>query len=88
MSFSRLECVAHDTCGIFYFHWDRHQIDGPTVFSVSSERNRYTVESQVFSVPGPSGDRTPAGSVPSGRANHYTTAHLTSDLQLKPYIAQ
>ena len=24
-------------------------------------------------MPGPSGDRTPTGGVPSGRANHYTT---------------
>ena len=25
--------------GIFYFPWHRHQIEGPTAFSVSSERH-------------------------------------------------
>ena len=34
LSFSRLECGVHDRlhiyplCGIFYFHWHRHQIEG------------------------------------------------------------
>ena len=39
--FSRLECGIHDPlCGIFYFTWPRHQIEGrPTASSVSSERH-------------------------------------------------
>ena len=38
LSFSRLECGVHDRlhihplCGIFYFPWDRHQIEGPNGF--------------------------------------------------------
>ncbi len=69
LSFSRLECGVHDRlhiypllCGIFYFPWRRHHIEGfkrPMTFSVSSERQWLLVL----------GDGTPNNSVSSGCAN-------------------
>ena len=58
LSFSRLECGVHDRlhiyplCGIFYFPWHRHQIEGTNGFyCLIRKTERFTisnVESQVF----------------------------------------
>ena len=58
LSFSRLECGVHDRlhisplCGIFYFPWYRHQIEGTNGFyGLIRNTERFTisnVESQVF----------------------------------------
>ena len=66
LSFYRLECGVHDRlyiyhlCGIFYFPWHRHQIEGTNGFyCLIRKTQRYTVsnvESQIFTpnnVPGP-----------------------------------
>ena len=45
LSFSRLECGVHDRlhiyplCGIFYFPWHRHQIEGSNGFLVSHSKD-------------------------------------------------
>ena len=58
LSFSRLECGVHDRlhiyplCGIFYFPWHRHQIEGTNGFyCLIRKTERFTisnVESQVL----------------------------------------
>ena len=58
LSFSRLECGVHDRlhiyplCGIFYFPWHRHQIEGTNGFyCLIRKTERFTisnVENQVF----------------------------------------
>ena len=58
LSFSRLECGVHDRlhsyplCGIFYFPWQRHQIEGTNGFyCLIRKTKRYTISnvaSQVF----------------------------------------
>ena len=46
LSISRLEYVVYarihiyPLCGVFYFLWYRHKIEGTTAYSVSSERHR------------------------------------------------
>ena len=60
LSFSRLECGVHDRlhiyplCGIFYFPWHRHQIEGTNGFyCLIRKTERFTisnVESQVFNL--------------------------------------
>ena len=58
LSFSRLECGVHDRlhiyplCGVFYFPWHSHQIEGTNGFyCLIRKTERFTicnVESQVF----------------------------------------
>ena len=68
LSFSRLECGVHDRlhiyplCGVFYFPWHRHQIEGTNGFyCLIRKTERFTisnVESQVFT---PNNSRLPRG---------------------------
>ena len=68
LSFSRLECGVHDRlhiyplCGVFYFPWHRHQIEGTNGFYCFIRKTeRFTisnVESQVFT---PNNSRLPRG---------------------------
>ena len=68
LSFSRLECGVHDRlhiyplCGVFYFPWHRHQIEGTNGFyCLIRKTERFTisnVESQVFT---PNNSRLPWG---------------------------
>ena len=71
LSFSRLECGVHDRlhiyplCGIFYFPWHRHQIEGTNGFyCLIRKTERFAisnVESQVFT---PNNSRLDLGSNP------------------------
>ena len=68
LSFSRLEYGVHDRlhiyplCGVFYFPWHRHQIEGTNGFyCLILKTERFTisnVESQVFT---PNNSRLPRG---------------------------
>ena len=94
LSFSRLECGVHDRlhlyplCGIFYFPWHRHQIEGTNGFyCLIRKTERFTisnVESQVFT---PNNSRLPrglnaGGPRPKRVSYHWTTAPLLSDNKL------
>ena len=87
LSFSRLECGVHDRlhtyplCGIFYFPWHRHQIEGTNGFyCLIRKTERFTisnVESQVFTpriILAQPGKRTRAAGV------RPTTGRLTAPL--------
>ena len=86
LSFSRLECGVHDRlhiyplCGVFYFPWHRHQIEGTNGFyCLIRKTERFTisnVESQVFT---PNNSRLPrglnaGGPRPKRVSYHWTTA--------------
>ena len=88
LSFSRLECGVHDRlhiyplCGVFYFPWHRHQIEGTNGFyCLIRKTERFTisnVESQVFT---PNNSRLPrglnaGGPRPKRVSYHWTTAPL------------
>ena len=85
LSFSRLECGVHDRlpiyplCGVFYFPWHRHQIEGTNGFyCLIRKTERFTisnVESQVFT---PNNSRLPRGLNAGGPrvSYHWTTAPL------------
>ena len=88
LSFSRLECGVHDRlhiyplCGVFYFPWHRHQIEGTNGFyCLIRKTERLTisnVESQVFT---PNNSRLPrglnaGGPRPKRVSYHWTTAPL------------
>ena len=90
LSFSRLECGVHDRlhiyplCGVFYFPWHRHQIEGTNGFyCLIRKTERFTisnVESQVFT---PNNSRLPrglnaGGPRPKRVSYHWTTAPLRS----------
>ena len=89
LSFSRLECGVHDRlhiyplCGVFYFPWHRHQIEGTNGFyCLIRKTERFTisnVESQVFT---PNNSRLPrglnaGGPRPKRVSYHWTTAPLS-----------
>ena len=89
LSFSRLECGVHDRlhiyplCGIFYFPWYRHQIEGTNGFyCLIRKTERFTisnVESQVFTpriILAYPRDRTRAARVQSVRPTTGLTAPL------------
>ena len=93
LSFSRLECGVHDRlhiyplCGVFYFPWHRHQIEGTNGFyCLIRKTERFTisnVESQVFT---PNNSRLPrglnaGGPRPKRVSYHWTTAPLYSAVQ-------
>ena len=86
LSFSRLEYGVHDRlhiyplCGVFYFPWHRHQIEGTNGFyCLIRKTERFTisnVESQVFT---PNNSRLPqglnaGGPRPKRVSYHWTTA--------------
>ena len=88
LSFSRLECGVHNRlhiyplCGVFYFPWHRHQIEGTNGFyCLIRKTERFTisnVESQVFT---PNNSRLPqrlntGGPRPKRVSYHWTTAPL------------
>ena len=89
LSFSRLECGVHDRlhiyplCGVFYFPWHRHPIEGTNGFyCLIRNTERFTisnVESQVFT---PTNSRLPrglnaGGPRPKRVSYHWTTAPLS-----------
>ena len=91
LSFSRLECGLHDRlhiyplCGVFYFPWHRHQIEGTNGFYCLIRKTEritiYNVESQVFT---PNNSRLPrglnaGGPRPKRVSYHWTTAPLLPD---------
>ena len=89
LSFSRLECGVNDRlhiyplCGIFYFPWHRHQIEGTNGFyCLIRKTERFTisnVESQVFTpriILALPGRRTRAAGVQSVRPTTGLTAPL------------
>ena len=86
LSFSRLECGVHDRlhiyplCGIFYFPWHRHQIEGTNGFyCLIRKTERFTisnVESQVFT---PNNSRLDPGSnpgCPRDKSYHWTNCTI------------
>ena len=85
LSFSRLECGVHDRlhiyplCGIFYFPWHRHQIEGTNGFyCLIRKTERYTisnVESQVFT---PNNSRPDPGSNPGCPRDKRMSYHWTN----------
>ena len=85
LSFSRLECGVHDRlhiyplCGIFYFPWHRHQIEGTNVFyCLIRKTERFTisnVESQVFT---PNNSRLDPGSNPGCPRDKRMSYHWTN----------
>ena len=95
LSFSRLECGVHDRlhiyplCGIFYFPWHRHQIEGTNGFyRLIRKTERFTisnVESQVFTpriILAAPGTRTRAAGVLSVRPTTGLTAPLSGRLYI------
>ena len=87
LSFSRLECGVHDRlhiyplCGIFYFPWHRHQIEGTNGFyCLIRKTERFTisnVESQVFT---PNNSRLGPGSnpgCPRDKPYHWTNCTIS-----------
>ena len=95
LSFSRLEYGVHDRlhiyplCGVFYFPWHRHQIEGTNGFyCLIRKKERFTisnVESQVFT---PNNSRLPRGlnargPRPKRVSYHWTTAPLPSFLPFR-----
>ena len=91
LSFSRLECGVHDRlhiypmCGIFYFPWHRHQIEGTNGFyCLIRKTERFTisnVESQVFT---PNNSRLDPGSNPGCPRDKRMSYHWTNCASLKP----
>ena len=85
LSFSRLECGVHDRlhiyplCGIFYFPWHRHQIEGTNGFyCLIRKTERFTisnVESQVFT---PNNSRLDPGSNPGCPRDKRMSYHWTN----------
>ena len=85
LSFSRLECGVHDRlhicplCGIFYFPWHRHQIEGTNGFyCLIRKTERFTisnVESQVFT---PNNSRLDPGSNPGWPRDKRMSYHWTN----------
>ena len=85
LSFSRLECGVHDRlhiyplCGIFYFPWHRHRIEGTNGFyCLIRKTERFTisnVESQVFT---PTNSRLDPGSNPGCPRDKRMSYHWTS----------
>ena len=86
LSFSRLECGVHDRlhiyplCGIFYFPWHSHQIEGTNGFyCLIRKTERFTisnVESQVFT---PNNSRLDPGSnsgCPRDKSYHWTNCTI------------
>ena len=86
LSFSRLECGVHDRlhiyplCGIFYFPWHRHQIEGTNGFyCLIRKTERFTisnVESHVFT---PNNSRLDPGSnpgCPRDKSYHWTNCTI------------
>ena len=90
LSFSRLECGVHDRlhiyplCGIFYFPWHRHQIEGSNGFyCLIRKTERFTisnVESQVFT---PSNSRLDPGSNPGCPRDKRMSYHWTNCASLQ-----
>ena len=98
LSFSRLECGVHDRlhiyplCGVFYFPWHRHQIEGTNGFyRLIRKTERFTisnVESQVFT---PNHYHLPlglnaGGPRPKRVSYHWTTAPLVGPRRLSYII--
>ena len=96
LSFSRLEYGVHDRlhihplCGVFYFPWHRHQIEGTNGFyCLIRKTERFTisnVESQVFT---PNNSRLPrglnaGGPRPKRVSYHWTTAPLYTCVSRRP----
>ena len=91
LSFSRLECGVHDRlhiyplCGIFYFPWHRHQIEGTNGFyCLIRKTERFTisnVERQVFT---PNNSRLDPGSNPGCPRDKRMSYHWTNCASLKP----
>ena len=87
LSFSRLECGVHDRlhiyplCGIFYFPWHRHQIEGTNGFyCLIRKTERFTisnVESQVF-LNTPNNSRLEPGSNPGCPRDKRMSYHWTN----------
>ena len=85
LSFFRLECGVHDRlhiyplCGIFYFPWHRHQIEGTNGFyCLIRKTERFTisnVESQVFT---PNNSRLDPGSNPGCPRDKRMSYHWTN----------
>ena len=85
LSFSRLECGVHDRlhiyplCGLFYFPWHRHQIEGTNGFyCLIRKTERFTisnVESQVFT---PNNSRLDPGSNPGCPRDKRMSYHWTN----------
>ena len=85
LSFSRLECGVHDRlhiyplCGIFYFPWHRHQIEGTNGFyCLIRKTERFTisnVESQVLT---PNNSRLDPGSNPGCPRDKRMSYHWTN----------
>ena len=85
LSFSRLECGVHDRlhiyplCGVFYFPWHRHQIEGTNGFyCLIRKTERFTisnVESQVFT---PNNSRLPRGLNAGGPRPKRVSYHWTT----------
>ena len=85
LSFSRLEYGVHDRlhiyplCGIFYFPWHRHQIEGTNGFyCLIRKTERFTisnVESQVFT---PNNSRLDPGSYPGCPRDKRMSYHWTN----------
>ena len=82
LSFFRLECGVHDRlhiyplCGIFYFPWHRHQIEG--FYCLIRKTERFTisnVESQVFT---PNNSRLDPGSKPGCPRDKRMSYHWTN----------
>ena len=98
LSFSRLECGVHDRlhiyplCGVFYFPWHIHQIEGTNGFyCLIRKTERFTisnVESQVFT---PNHYHLPlglnaGGPRPKRVSYHWTTAPLVGPRRLSYII--
>ena len=89
LSFSRLECGVHDRlhiypmCGIFYFPWHRHQIEGTSGFyCLIRKTERFTisnVESQVFT---PNNSPLDPGSNPGCPRDKRMSYHWTNCVSL------
>ena len=91
-SFSRLECGIHDRlhiyplCGIFYFPWHRHQIEGTNSFyCLIRKTERFTISNVESQVCTPNNSRLDPGSNP-GRAARVTNECPTTGLTAPLYV--
>ena len=85
LSFSRLECGVHDRlhiyplCGIFYFPWHRHQIEGTNGFyCLIRKTERFTISNVESQVCTPNNSRLDPGSNPGCPRDKRMSYHWTN----------